>query len=144
MYEFKTNQEFDAWLSQVQSKQDRLVERLKGSVDLSGYNDELKAVRALSEWVLDNFPSVSDIKGNPVLLDELACYFGEVYRKALSSEWAVELNDEGEVFFGTPVIVCDPPPPISPKSSVITMVKRKNPEFIFESISKRLNRADLN
>lgn len=110
MYNFETRKDFDAWVSEIPVKIDRLIERLKGSVNLDSYKYELESVGPLSDWILDTFSSVEELERDPQLWDELACYVGEVYRKALGSEWAIELDNEDDVFFKEPVVECSPPP----------------------------------
>lgn len=139
MYDFSTQQDFEQWVAQIPDKIKSLSARLNGTLDLN-LSGDLDSVKILSEWILEKFESYQDVEKDPVLWDELSCYVGEVYRQALDSQWAINLdpNDSKDVYFGEPVIVCNPPPPISPMSSITTLVDRKKSTFILESIEKRL------
>lgn len=132
MYSFEAKKDFEAWVSEIPVKIDRLIERLRGSVDLAEYKGELESIRPISEWILDNFTSIEDLESNPLLWDELSCYVGEVYRKTLDSEWAIEMDNEDDVFFKDPVVKCDPPPPVAPMYSITTMIDREDPLFILK------------
>lgn len=143
MYGFETQKDFEDWLSKVSIKAKKLTEKLSDSMNLDDY--DVTAIKALSEWILDNFSNIRDIKNDPELWDELSCYIGEVYIKTLDAEWSIELGDENKdnVFFQIPIISCNPPPPICPLKTITALISRKDSSFIVNSIEKRLRNKSV-
>lgn len=138
MYNFEIQTDFEAWLQLVPIKIAKLSERFKGSITLDDY--DLVTIKVLSEWILEHFPNIKDLKADPVLWDELSCYVGEVYRKILDTQWSIELNSEQKdsVFFRRPIVTCNPPPPVCPMNAITALISRKNSMFIVDSIEKRI------
>jgi len=139
MYDFLTQSDFDDWLWQIPLKLDSLKDSVGENLNID-VTDEA-SVRNVSDWVVNKFSDVDEIKNNSKLWDELSCFFGEYYRERLSAEWGIELDvdNKDSVFFKKPIIKCSPPP-ICPMSAVTTMIARNNALFIIESIEKRLKK----
>lgn len=66
----------------------------------------LASLYPLEEWVLKKYASVQEIlrESEKVLLDILACYVGETFRKNLGGIWSIELKDKKFIFYQLPVV----------------------------------------
>ncbi|MDK2776783.1 MAG: hypothetical protein KYX62_03900 [Pseudomonadota bacterium] len=141
MYDFQSLQEFKSWESKIPEKINHLKTRLEDSIDFN--KPKLEVVKDLSDWILNNYETVEMMKSSPDIWDEISCYIGELYRTGINGKWDIKLNpeDSSDVYYKIPV-VCNTPPAICPSFTITTLIHRKRPLFIVDSIKKQIKRFD--
>ena len=80
------------------------------------------------------------------VLDGVARYIGETYRKQLGGRWQIRLDDPKYAFFGLPELTgfSERPTPISPHSLATAMTDRRSGTYlrtILENTRKRLAKS---
>lgn len=99
----KQHQDFQYWLADM----DDAIERFLNSVppDVASQLDFSPASLDLLEaWILKRYPSTQAMlpSSEGRLVDGLARYIGEVFRKAIGGRWELRLDDPQYVFHGKP------------------------------------------
>lgn len=100
-----TQDEFEHWLFEMDDRLDELISFLPSEaasrMDFSA--DSLSVIEA---WLLNEYSSPVDLlkKSEKTVLDMVARYVGETFRRNLGGTWRLELSNKQSVFYGLPVI----------------------------------------
>lgn len=101
----ETHEDFEDWLMFMEGTIQQLMLEVPGEL-ASSLNYAPAALDLLESWLMGRFPSTQAIlqPENNWLLDRLARYVGETFRRNAGGEWDIELTNERDAFFGLPVI----------------------------------------
>lgn len=134
---------FQYWLMEMEDRLDELIEKLPKELQLNYSPDSLLR---LESWILENYATVGDIlkDSEKTMLDSLARYVGEVYRRKLKGKWKLYLDEPDNVFYELPVIVVETEsvPPICPLTEVTASVDRRRGEYIYNLFRKKMKRME--
>ena len=140
----KRKEDFEYWLFEMDDAVERFLEGIdeptRSQLDFSA-----GSLDALEAWVLERYASPDELMKPEVkqVLDGVARYIGETYRKQLGGRWHIRLDDPKYAFFGLPELTgfTERPTPICPHSLATAMTDRRNGTYlrtILENTKKRL------
>jgi hypothetical protein len=140
----KRKEDFESWLFEMDDALERFLDGIdeptRSKLDFSP-----ASLDALEAWVLERYASPDDLMKAEAkqVLDGVARYIGETYRKQLGGRWQIRLDDPKYAFFGLPELTgfSERPTPISPHSLATAMTDRRNGTYlrtILENTKKRL------
>ena len=140
----KRKEDFEYWLTDMDDALDRffgtLPQSLRSRLD---YTEE--SLDALEHWILDRCDSPSALlePSSKELLDGLARYVGETFRKQIGGHWEIRLDDPKYAFFGIPQLTgfSDKPTPVSAHSLVTASTDRRTGTYlrtVLQNTKKRL------
>ena len=140
----KRKEDFEYWLFEMDDALERFLEGIdeptRSQLDFSA-----GSLDALEVWVLESYASPDELMKPEVkqVLDGVARYIGETYRKQLGGRWQIRLDDPKYAFFGLPELTgfSERPTPISPHSLVTAMTDRRSGTYlrtILENTKRRL------
>lgn len=99
----KDEDQFQVWLMDMSDA----IERFRASIpadvairlDLSP-----ESLSVIEEFALVSYPTVDDIKrrGDARIVDGMARYVGEVFRKHFGGKWIIDFTDSKNAFYGLP------------------------------------------
>jgi len=94
---------FEYWLADMDDALDRFVVNLPPRVR-EGLDFSPGSLDTIEAWVLQRYPSTKEMlrKTESRIVDGLARYIGETFRKALGGRWEIRLDDPNYVFYGIP------------------------------------------
>jgi hypothetical protein len=137
------NDLFQYWLMEMGDKLDEFIEKMPKELELN-YSPE--SLLRLESWILENYSTVGDIlkDSEKTMLDSLARYVGEVYRRNLKGKWKLYLDDPDNVFYELPVIMVpsETVPPICPLTEVTASVDRRRGNYIHNLFQKKMKRMN--
>lgn len=130
-----TNQEdqFEVWLMDMSDAIERFRLSIPKSVGerLDFSPDSLNAIEA---FILATYSNVDEIKeqSEAQMVDGMARYVGQVFRKHLGGKWSIELVDKQNVFYGLPQLVgmAGQSTQICPLTLVTASTDRRTGKFI--------------
>ncbi|MBH8609261.1 hypothetical protein [Thermoactinomyces sp. CICC 10521] len=135
------NDLFQYWLMEMGDILDRFIEKMPKELELDFSPESLLRIEG---WILENYATVGDIlkESEKSLLDSLARYVGEVYRRNLNGKWKLYLDDPDNVFYELPVIIVPngKVPVICPLTEVTASVDRRKGDYIYNLFQKKLKR----
>jgi hypothetical protein len=140
----RRNGDFQYWLSEMDDALARFLEGIdepvRSQLDLSP-----ESLDALETWVLKRYKSPDELLETDAkrVLDGVARYIGETYRKHVGGQWQIRLDDPKYAFFGLPELTgfSEKPTPISPHSLATAMTDRRSGMYlrtILQNTKKRL------
>jgi len=143
----KRRENFEEWLFEMDDALEQFVEGIpeptRSQLDFS-----TASLDVLEAWVLARYGSPEELMKPEAkhLLDGVARYVGETYRKQLGGRWQIRLDDPKYAFFGLPELTgfSERPTPICPHSLATAMTDRRNGTYlrtILENTKKRLARS---
>jgi hypothetical protein len=143
----KRKEDFEYWLFEMDDALQRFMQGI-GEPVRSQFDFSPASLDALEAWVLERYASPDDLMKPEAkqVLDGVARYIGETYRKQLGGRWQIRLDDPKYAFFGLPELTgfSEKPTPISPHSLATALTDRRTGTYlrmIFENIKKRLART---
>lgn len=140
-----TRDDFDTWIFEMDDVLEEFLHLLPAAVrQQMDYTPA--SLDVLSKWLVENYPTMEDIKKpeESHILDGLARYIGETYRKNLDGYWDIDLENDKNVYFCLPVIIGNKakPTPESPHSLITTTIARKD-ETLMQRILLNMIRKKL-
>lgn len=143
----KRRENFEEWLFEMDDALEQFVEGIaeptRSQLDFS-----MASLDALEAWVLERYGSPEELMKPEAkqVLDGLARYIGETFRKQIGGRWQIRLDDPKYAFFGLPELTgfSERPTPICPHSLATAMTDRRNGTYlrtILENTKKRLAKA---
>jgi hypothetical protein len=94
---------FENWLFAMDEALENFFMELP--VDLrSRLNFSPVSLDALEEWVLEKYPGTATMlrESEKKMVDGLARYIGETYRKVLGKVWEIRFDDPKQAYYGIP------------------------------------------
>jgi hypothetical protein len=97
---------FEYWLIDMDDAIERVLERLPRDV-AEKMDYSANSLDAIERYLLDKYGNSKEAlkKSEAQLIDAMARYVGEVFRKKLGGKWDIELNDKDNVFYDIPQLV---------------------------------------
>lgn len=98
--------DFEYWLASMDEMLDDFMSKLpreyRSQLDFSP-----ASLDVLEAWVLEKYPDTISMlsKNESELVNGLACYIGETFRKATNTHWSIRFDDPKFVFFALPILV---------------------------------------
>ena len=143
----KRRENFEEWLFEMDDALEGFLDGI-GEPTRSQLDFSPASLDRLEGWVLERYSSPEDLmkpEAKPVL-DGVARYIGETYRKQIGGRWQIRLDDPKYAFFGLPELTgfSERPTPICPHSLATAMTDRRSGTYlrtILENTRKRLTKT---
>jgi len=141
-----TNDDFQLWVFNMDDELDAFKATLP--VELAKWLDySVESLTLLEAWILNRYPTFEDTekKEEAQVLDWLARYVGETFRKQIGGHWDIDLENKKNVYYGLPVITGfeEKPTPVCPLTLVTASTDRRTGDFIsgvLERMKQRLKK----
>lgn len=130
--------QFQWWLTCIPDKVETLHDELPSQIS-SKLDYTLDSLQMLENYLIQNY-TVDIIMKRKDLWDALASYVGTSFRRLIAnSEWYIELDNEHDIFYNKPVLITKNSlfPPISPHSSITTLLDRKKGTHLTKTVLNR-------
>jgi hypothetical protein len=142
----RRREDFEHWLFEMDNALEQFVEAVaeptRSQLDFSP-----ASLDALEAWVLVRYSSPQDLMKAEAkhVLDGVARYIGETYRRHLGGRWQIRLDDPKYAFYGLPELTgfAEKPTPICPHSLATALTDRRNGTYlrtVLQNARKRLAR----
>jgi len=126
-------EDFEYWLADM----DDAIERFLGGV-ASRVSERLDlspaSLDVLEAWIVERYASTEAMlaPSESRIVDGLARYIGETFRKAIGGRWEIRFDDSKYVFYGKPQLTdfWDKPTPVCPLSLATAAADRRTGEFL--------------
>jgi hypothetical protein len=140
----KRKDDFEYWLFEMDDALEQFVEGV-AEPTRSRLDFSVTSLDALEAWTLERYTSPEELMKPEAkqVLDGLARYIGETFRKQIGGHWRIRLDDEKYAFFGLPELTgfSERQTPVCPHSLATAMTDRRNGNYlrtILENTKKRL------
>lgn len=138
-----TREQFEIWLADMDDALDRFFATLPP--DLRSKLDYSPAsLDALEAWILERYRDTKSIldRRESTVVDGLARYIGETFRKTIGGHWDIELDNPKDVYYGLPQLTGfgPRPTPECPSSLATAATSRRTGNYlstILENMRKR-------
>ena len=135
---------FEYWLANMDDALDFLLEQvpvsIKDKLDFS-----VNSLKVLESWVLEKYENTEKMLNSKEtrLVNSIACYIGETFRKNLGGTWNIKLDDPKFAFFGLPIITGFPQEssPFCPLTLATTTADRRNGKFLKTILQNKMNKV---
>ncbi|MFD1407755.1 hypothetical protein ACFQ49_06225 [Kroppenstedtia eburnea] len=130
------NDNFQYWLMEMGDLLDEFVEEMPSELQLD-YSPQ--SLLRLEEWIISNYKTIPEIESNSAILDKLARYVGETFRRNIGGIWEIPLDNPKYVFYGIPQIVFkdETISPFCPLISITTCVDRRRGDSLYRRFMNR-------
>ena len=132
---------FQYWLAEMDSALERFLESLPPGVS-QRLDFKPESLAVVEEWIIERYPSISAMLAlsEREIVDGLARYIGETFRKVIGGRWEIRLDDPNYVYHGRPQLTgfSDTPTPISPHSLATASADRRTGRFMSGVLSSYL------
>ncbi|MBE9210091.1 hypothetical protein IQ244_27065 [Nostoc sp. LEGE 06077] len=92
------------------------------------------SLSTLEAWILDKYPNTPAMleSDQSRLVDGVARYIGETFRKSLGGRWDIQLDDPKFVYFGVPILTGfeEKPTPICPLTLATASADRRTGKYL--------------
>ncbi|WP_216594403.1 MULTISPECIES: hypothetical protein [unclassified Nostoc] len=128
-----THNDFQWWLMDMDDALERflaiLPPQVKKKLDFSP-----SSLSTLEAWILDKYPNTPAMleSDQSRLVDGVARYIGETFRKSLGGRWDIQLDDPKFVYFGVPILTGfeEKPTPICPLTLATASADRRTGKYL--------------
>lgn len=124
---------FQYWLADMDSALERFLEQLPPAI-VPQLDFSPESLDSLEAWILARFPSTQAMLSptESRVVDGLARYIGETFRKAIGGKWEIRLDDPKYVFHGRPQLTgfSERPTPVAPISLATAAADRRTGTFL--------------
>jgi hypothetical protein len=133
-----TREDFEYWLADMDDALGRflasLPQRTREHLDYSP-----ESLDALEDWILATYPSVDAMRAadQSRLVDGIARYIGETFRKHIGGRWDIQLEDPKALYFGRPILTGYSDGPLAPLSLATATAHRRTGVYL-RSVFDRL------
>lgn len=98
-----TNESFQDWIFYIDDKMDAFTE------DFAQRNNQvldysLQSLNDLEQWILNTYKDEYQLIGDHKMLDLLAIYIGETFRKHVGGTWFMDTENKKNAFYMIPVL----------------------------------------
>jgi hypothetical protein len=139
----KTEEQFEYWLADMDDALDRFFKLLPDNVR-ARLDFSVASLDVLEAWILEKFHDNQEMlqPDAAIILDGLARYIGETFRKAIGGRWEIRLDDPNYVFHRLPQLTgfSERSTPESPISLATAAASRRTGNYlrtILENMKKR-------
>jgi hypothetical protein len=129
----ETREDFQFWLADMDSALERFLSEVPRAItDRLDFSPE--SLDAVEAWILERYASTQAMlaPGESRIVDGLARYIGETFRKAIGGKWELRLDDPRYVFHGLPQLTgfSEKPTPVAPISLATATADRRTGNFL--------------
>jgi hypothetical protein len=128
MVSITSEQDFEYWLFEMDDILERFLAILPRSVR-SELDFSTSSLDTLEKWILDMYPDISEIQkpSEAFVLDGLARYVGETFRKELGGYWRIQFDNPKYAHHGLPELTgfSTRSTPICPQLLITASVDRR-------------------
>lgn len=137
-----TRDDFEFWLVVMDDALERflavLPPQIREKLDYSP-----SSLDALETWILDRYPSPQAMleRDQSRLVDGVARYIGETFRKTLGGYWDIRLDDPKFAFFALPILTGfeEKPTPFCPLTLATASADRRTGKYLCTILKKKIN-----
>lgn len=141
MNEDKRHEDFQYWLVDMDSALERFLESLPIEVR-ERLDFAPESLGALEGWIIERYPNTGAMlePSESRVVDGLARYIGETFRKAIGGRWEIRLDDPKYVFHAIPQLTgfSETPTPVSPHSLATASADRRTGRFLTQVLGSYL------
>jgi hypothetical protein len=124
---------FEVWLADMDDALERFLNTVPSSVGES-LDFSPGSLAPLEQWIPDRYPTVESIlrPAESQVVDALARYVGETFRRSLNGRWEIRFDDPKYAFYGLPQVTTSSrsPTPIAPITLVSAAAERRSGQFL--------------
>lgn len=136
--------QFQVWLMDMSDAIERF--RLSIPADVAARLDlSPESLTVLEEFLLASYRTVDDVKrqSEAKLVDGMARYVGQVFRKHLGGKWTIDFADKANAFYGLPQLtgMTGQRAQICPLTLITASVDRRTAKFIRTIFDNNLRNA---
>jgi hypothetical protein len=128
-----TRDDFESWLVDMDDAIERFVDGLPQEV-AQRLDFTPGSLDALEKWILGRYESTDQMlaASEAAVIDGLARYIGETFRKTIGGRWGIRLDDPKYVFYGLPEIIgySDKPTSLCPISLATASADRRSGKYL--------------
>ncbi|MFJ2990796.1 hypothetical protein ACIPF8_23315 [Collimonas sp. NPDC087041] len=143
----KEDDQFQVWLMDMSDAIERFRQFIPA--DMAARLDfSPESLSLIEEFALANYPTIDDIKkqSEAKVVDGMARYVGQVFRKHFGGKWIIDFNDKKNVFYGLPQLtgMAGQRTQTCPLTLVTASVDRRTGKFIrtvFDNQQQNANKA---
>jgi len=129
----KEREDFEFWLVDMDGAIERFLEEVPSAITRR-LDFSPESLDALEAWILGRYPSAQTMLAptESRVVDGLARYIGETFRKAIGGKWEIRLDDPRYVFHGIPQLTgfSERPTPVAPISLATASADRRTGKFL--------------
>jgi hypothetical protein len=102
---FTNRDDFEHWLASMDDMLAAFIAQLPMEYQ-RGLDFSPASLDLIEAWILEKYPNTKSMlgAGEAVLVNGLACYIGETFRKTLGGKWTIRFDDRKFAFFGLPIL----------------------------------------
>lgn len=119
---------FEYWLADMDDALARFTQRLPRDV-AEKLDYSAASLDVLESWLLAHYPDIPSMRpeSEADLVDGMARYVGETFRKHLGGRWDIELENPKYAYFGIPQLIgfWNNSTPVAPRTLVTTAADRR-------------------
>jgi len=137
-------EDFEFWLADMDDALERFFGRIPPAIR-SQLDFSPESLDGLEKWILERYASTDELLKPEAkeMVDGLARYVGETYRRAIGGRWEIRMDDPGYAHYGLPQLTgfAPRPTPIAPHTLVTASADRRTGSYwrtVLESTRKRL------
>ncbi len=98
-----TKENFQDWIFCIDDKMNAFTEDFANKNNLV-LDYTLQSLDGLEQWILETYNDEDQLLGDHKMLDLLAIYIGETFRKHIGGKWFIDLDNKNNAFHGMPVL----------------------------------------
>lgn len=137
----KQREDFEYWLADMDDAIERFLDRLPAEV-VERLDFSPGSLDALESWILNRYTNTQEMlaPSESLVVDGLARYIGETFRKAIGGHWEIRLDDPKYVFYGKPQLTAfwDKPTPVCPLPLATASADRRTGRFLSDVLASYL------
>jgi hypothetical protein len=137
---------FELWLMDMDDALERFMDQVPEVREKLDYSAE--SLDVLEKWLLERYPTFEAIIADSEkdMLDGMARYVGETFRKNLGGIWDIVLDDPKNVWYRLPIVTGFPGQgaPLSPVTMTTAAADRRTGTYwrtILQNLDKRAQSA---
>lgn len=133
--------DFEYWLFSIDDEIDFLLEEvpreMKDKLDFS-----VNSLEILESWILKQYQNTEEMlsETQTKIVNSIACYIGETFRKNIGGKWDINLENPKFVFFALPILTNFPreSSPFCPLSLATTTADRRTGKFLITILQNQI------
>jgi hypothetical protein len=98
-------EQFNLWVFEMDDQLENFRQSLPVNI-ISKLDYSISSLDSIEKWILDNYSTHQELlkKENGAVVDGLARYIGETFRKNIGGHWSIDLDNPKNAYFNLPVI----------------------------------------
>lgn len=126
-------EDFQKWLFDMDNVLEEFINIFKKDENIN-LDFSLYSLDKVENWILNNFDSKEDLlkSKNKYLLNMIAVYIGETFRKNIDGKWKLDIDNEKSAYFKLPILTDSPNinSPIAPHTLATACISRDRGNYI--------------